>query len=450
MSTPAAQCECAIHLEPDASAWLGLLIDPNTSEAAIRFREQLGLSTTKPIVMSGHQAQLWHPGILAKLFAAGTLAEQAGAEFVWLVVDTDTNDALSMRVPVRTGNGPMHDVTLDFVPPVKRGVTKPTGFTDAVTPADLSFADGARPATKEIAARLEAIHAALAAHSGEASAAKQVTRAMFDLLDGLVTIPKIVYASEIADTELFDTVRAMAADDPGGFAGSFNDAVEQTPGSGVAQLSIPNEELPMWRIDDRGRRQRARAGDARGTEPLLPGGMLMTGMMRLAGCDLFIHGTGGRDYEPINDAWLALIMNAELAPFTTASATLLLEFDNQGVVSQHEARQSRWHAHHAKHEPALLGEDELQQTKREFVAEIQSLPRRSAERNAKYHELQRMLEGMRQTHAEDLSQLRDSADKLEQRAAEYRLRTDRTWSTALHSKERLTQLGRSIADEFIA
>jgi hypothetical protein len=450
VNTPAAHSTSTAQLEPAAQSWPALLSETDKNTQAARFREQLGLSTTKPIVMSGHQAQFWHPGILAKLFAAQALADKTGAQLAWLVVDTDTNDALSMRVPVRNNNGPMQDTLVDFVPPAKRGVKKPTGILEAVAPAEISLGEGARAATPEIAAKLEAIHAALEKHHGEASAARQVTRAMFDLLADFIPTPKIVYASEIAETELFDEIRTRAADDPGGFTGAFNDAVLATPNSGVAQLSIPNEELPMWRIDDRGRRQRARASDARGNEALLPGGMLMTGLVRLAGCDLFIHGTGGRDYEPINDLWLTPILGDRIAPFTTATATMLLDFDSHGIVNQSEARRARWQAHHARHEPAMLDEHELQSRKREMVADIQNLPRRSAVRNAKYRQMQKLLEEMRQSHAQNLSDLQEDADQLQQRAAEFRLRTDRTWSAVLHSQERLAELGKCIADEFNA
>ena len=50
------------------------LLSHNDSAEARAFREQLGLPTDRPIVMSGHQAQIWHPGILSKYLAAIGLA----------------------------------------------------------------------------------------------------------------------------------------------------------------------------------------------------------------------------------------------------------------------------------------------------------------------------------------------------------------------------------------
>ncbi|RNC80510.1 MAG: hypothetical protein ED559_01480 [Phycisphaera sp.] len=444
VTQPSTQQAMDITLDPTPRGWPGLVHGHNTSDRAERFREQLGLSTNKPIIMTGHQAQLWHPGILAKLFAAKSLADRVGAEFAWLVVDMDNNDALSLRVPARVGEGPMQDVLVDFVPPAKRGVKKPTGLTAAVSPAAIDLGAGARPATDEIAHRLELIHEALTRHAGEASVARQVTNALFDMLRDVIETPKVVYPSDFMKTEFFDEIRSLASGDPGGFAGGFNDSVDNVPDSGVAKVSLPSEELPMWRIDDRGRRQRARAGDARGHETLLPGGLLMTGMMRAAGCDLFIHGTGGRSYEPINDQWLTPMLEQVLAPFTTVTATLHMDFGDEGTVTQQEARNARWRAHHARHQPSMLGDEMLQSRKMDLVGEIDALPMRSPARGTKYAEMQGLLGEMRREHSGEIQELDREAGLAERRAAEHRLRTDRTWSCALHSPGRLAELARAI------
>ncbi|GAB5496563.1 MAG: hypothetical protein Phyf2KO_16430 [Phycisphaerales bacterium] len=446
MTQPSTQQAIDITLDPTPRSWSSLVQGHNTRDRAKRFREQLGLSTNKPIIMTGHQAQLWHPGILAKLFAAKSLADRVGGELAWLVVDMDNNDALSMRVPARVGEGPMQDALVDFVPAANRGVKKPTGMTQAVAPAEIELGAGAKPATDEIAHRLELIHEALTRHAGEASVARQVTHALFDILRDVIETPKVVYPSDFMKTEFFDEIRSLASDDPGGFAGGFNDAVDHVPGSGVAKVSLPGEELPMWRIDERGRRQRARAGDARSHETLLPGGLLMTGMMRAVGCDLFIHGTGGRSYEPINDQWLTPILGQELAPFTTATATMYMDFGDEGTVTQQQARDARWRAHHARHQPSMLGEEELQSRKMELVGEIEALPMRSGARGAKYTQIQELLTDMRRAHTGEIQELEREAGLIQRRAAEHRLRTDRTWSCALYSPNRLAELARAIDD----
>jgi hypothetical protein len=56
-----------------------------------------------PIVMAGHQPQLFHPGVWYKNFALARLAAEAGATAVNLIIDSDLCRETSIRVP--TGSG---------------------------------------------------------------------------------------------------------------------------------------------------------------------------------------------------------------------------------------------------------------------------------------------------------------------------------------------------------
>ncbi len=443
MTTGTETSPILTELDPGPTSWASS-VSHNTTERARRFREQLGLPTDKPIIMTGHQAQLWHPGILAKLFAAESLAKRVGGVVVWLIVDMDTNEALSLRVPVRHADGPMTDELFDFTPTDQRTVRRATGATPAVEPALIGFGPEIQPASPEIAGRLERLHRAIAAHADASSIAMQATLALFDVLAPVSDRPTIIAPTKFAETDLYKEVLAIAADDPGHFAGTFNEAVESVPNSGVSPVSLGNEELPMWRLSEPGRRERARASDAKRGEPLLPGGLLMTGLMRLAGCDLFIHGTGGRSYEPVNDRWLPHLIESPLAPFTSATATLTLDFDDHQPATQQDAAHAAWLAHHARHDPSLVGEDEDERRKRELAAQIESLPRHSRERRALYEEILAILERTRTEHASEISAFQRQAERTKMLAMEHRLRTDRTWSVALHNTEKLVKLHKTI------
>jgi hypothetical protein len=68
---------------------------------AKRSREQLGLATDRPIIMSGHQAELWHPGIAAKAFAMSHAAIINAGQPVWLNVDQDANEPTQIAYPTQ-------------------------------------------------------------------------------------------------------------------------------------------------------------------------------------------------------------------------------------------------------------------------------------------------------------------------------------------------------------
>jgi hypothetical protein len=77
-----------LTIRPPAPEWAALL-KHNDSAQATRFRRELGLPTGKPLIMTGHQAEFWHTGILAKYLAADAAAGALGADVAWLVVDQD-------------------------------------------------------------------------------------------------------------------------------------------------------------------------------------------------------------------------------------------------------------------------------------------------------------------------------------------------------------------------
>lgn len=71
-----------------------------------RFHRRLDLATFEegqpldgPLVVTGHQPELFHPGVWAKNFAAGWIARQAGGTALNLIVDNDIPRGAHVRVP---------------------------------------------------------------------------------------------------------------------------------------------------------------------------------------------------------------------------------------------------------------------------------------------------------------------------------------------------------------
>jgi hypothetical protein len=65
-----------------------------------------------PILLAGHQPQLFHPGVWAKNFVLGRLAAEQGGMAVNLLIDSDAVRSTSSRVP----GGSLHQPTLASVP----------------------------------------------------------------------------------------------------------------------------------------------------------------------------------------------------------------------------------------------------------------------------------------------------------------------------------------------
>ncbi|MDX9910589.1 MAG: hypothetical protein RBS39_02020 [Phycisphaerales bacterium] len=453
VDTPNEDGALALTLDPEPRSWRGMVRTPPSDARSRRFREQLALPTNMPIVMSGHQAQLWHPGILAKLFAAQSLARRTGAAIAWLVVDHDHSRPFQTRLPARDEHARLRN--LDWPLDGERGAHPSVPLeARAITPHDPTLPRG-WSLDGPFGARADELVASMSRHSSAPNAAVQVTRATLDLLDDVLGVPApiVVYDSDLARTDLFAEIIERARTRPQAMHSIYNDVVARFPQAELRALRTDPDlghELPLWkRVAGHGTTALFESDlDDLPPEAMLPRALLTTGMMRLAGCDLFIHGTGGRLYEPVNDAWLPRWLsadqtNAGLAPFTTASADLPLDLPGE-LVTLSDAARARWRAHHARHHPIELGDADAQRERDALVAQIARAPRASTERRALYARLHELLDRHARAQESRLTAMGEHARDLTHAASDAELRTDRTWPFFLHPHERLAALRNAI------
>lgn len=398
--------------------------------------------------MTGHQPEFWHPGILAKYLAADAAARRTGASVEWLIVDQGRPEAVEVRYPARVEG---------------RLVAK-----------SVKFGAGERPRIPEdgaatyVSEGLGRIAEAMAVARDEPSLARRVGRAVEAMLKPLGLAPaRTLYATELWRLEVFGELVERMRRDPEGCVRAYNAAVAHHPGARMRPL-IADEvqdrwELPLWWLTRTGVRRRVYAEDLGGIprEELAPRALLMTGMLRMGGCSLFVHGTGGggsggdddhEGYDAVTDEWLGTWLSERgraLAPIAVVTATrrLPLMGGAGGVPDSAEAARARWRAHHARHEPAVLGEQETERRKLELVGAIAASDDRR-ERRGLYDRMQDDLASYRARHAGDLETLRHDAEEAEGRLADASVAMDRTWAFPLYPEEALKELKADIDAAF--
>ncbi|MBY0113427.1 MAG: hypothetical protein K2Y21_11435 [Phycisphaerales bacterium] len=427
----------------------------------IRFREQLGLPSDKgPLVLSGHQAELWHPGILAKYAAAVEVARAAGGRSAWLVVDQDVPHEFALRVPA---SDPDKGITRARLPLLEEeAVPRATGWMPArQTVPGLVFPAGSGLGT--YASRVHIIRAAIERHAQAGSWAEQLASATAELLAPLGSVDAWVYARRLSATDLFRlAVDALAADPQGGIA-SYNQAVALASDAEVRPLDAAKGELPLWRIDTSGARRRLLASDlGRGGdrfEGLYPKALLMTALLRLAGCELFVHGIGGYRYDRAMEGWFsswlqgALVRRSNdwrgrsLAPMLMGTATAQLGLPADGVPELGEIQRALWAAHSARHDPARLGDPAAGHRKRELVAAIRDRKQRGERASEEFAALHVLLAEVRTRHQDKLSELDKRANALAAQREQASVISDRTWSFGLYDPAALRSMWEAIRDK---
>jgi len=487
-SPPAAVADPvrSVTIEPKPRAWEpgdrpgGILFDHPLEEWRRLTREEVGLPRAGLVVATGHQADWWHPGVLAKYHALDAFAAARAAESVRLelVVDQDANDPTRLAVPIRRPDdeGGIEEVVLADEP----GQGRPTGMlppmridrSRVLAPAEGRGPAG-RPLTPTVADGLRRLVAAFDASTTTRGKAT-TTRAeqVADVLDALRGVPARdprrvrITTTDLTRTTLWRAVVANLRSDPDRAWATYGEAVRADPGAGVRPLAerSASRELPLWRIDEAGRRHAAWSdnladGDA-GTDAdgdgvgkadptrFRPRALLMTGLVRMVLGDLFIHGTGGFRYDAVTERWFAAWLGVRLAPMTCVTATVRLAHGGRDVTRDDLAR-ARWRRHHLRHHPAELLDDHDALAKRaRLLAEIDEAPWGSTERESRYRTLHAWLAAYRKRHEDDLRSLDAEVTEVERALAARAVAESRTWPFFLHAPAVLRNLHDRLTDAF--
>jgi hypothetical protein len=464
-----------ITIDPPMARWPALLRERPRGDALGRSldqwreitRRELALPVDRPIIATGHQPTLWHPGILAKYMAVSACAERHGLAMANVVVDQDVADINGFDVPMRYSDGALGSRRIELrreQPP--RDL--PLGWQPAFDPLPLPERPHAASESAEAGARL--IHQRLSAHAHAASAAEQVAASFDDLMSPWTSarpMPRIM-ASSLMNTTLARAMLRAMADDPQRCAETYNRAAASVPEARLTALMIRADyvELPLWRLRDDGTAGRMRAydndvesaisdkpqssiGNRESSIPpptLLPRALFMTALIRLGVCDLFIHGTGGALYDRAMERWLRDWLGVEAAPMAVVSVTLRLPLMSRAELAKarpESVRNLQRAARDAWHDPDWLNDHRRPSAaKRALLARIGAAPRNSLERHAAFRDLHRHLAEERAKPAVvELSARAEHAMRLA-RDAEVARRRD--WAFPLYPREMLDALRESM------
>ncbi len=369
---------------------------------------QWTLHPQRRVVATGHQAYLWHPGILAKYLAMHLAARRLGATMLHVVVDQDVYEPLKLELPRREGDlltvatvwlGP----TLPNVPPACQSAIPLSVMLNNLDAAEV-----------HTTASLVTLRRAIQQASHQGTLAQQMASILETLLRPWIgEVPRLL-ASRLMENHA--DLLARMLDDASRCVQAYNTAVRLHPDADIGPLQVQRErvELPLWCLRESQPRQRVYA-DLSDTRPLLtledgkelligrdrlaPRALLLTAIMRSRVCGHFIHGLGGGKYDHAAEAWWRLWRNEDLAPMSVATADVHLSFDAP-LATRQDLDHALWRTHHLRHnldrELSLTGSEV--QTKRALIAHMND-DRDPARRRAAFHDIHRINRHWSETYA---------------------------------------------------
>lgn len=382
-------------------------------------------------VGTGHQARIWHPGILAKFLAVRAVCTRFDALPLHLVVDQDAHkDALTLELPWHDGNRlKMH--TVQLAPCIS---DVPTGWQEPVNPAVI------RTSLHRAGAPQQLIEA-FTSPCNCRSLAEQLATVLQRLIRPWAGWMPILFASELG--RIFDYDLLLG--DARACAQTYNAAIALQPQATIASLRIEPQrvELPVWAIAWRRPRRRVFAdltGQPRWVfgsgEPvnrnifgLAPRALLMTAIVRQYVCGLFVHGTGGVKYDQVTQQWWESWRGQRLAPITLATADLMLEF-GVPLADRAALHHAVWYRHHLPHniDRALGSED----SQKRLLFRVKD--------RAAFEQLHRINESLVAANPHLITEADRELERAQVGLANAKVANKRDWCFPLYSHERIDQM----------
>ena len=435
----------------------------------------------QPLIATGHQTELYHPGVWAKDAGINAIAERCGGgggNAFHFAVDTDQPKHLNIRWP---------------------GTTFPITDDPAMTSADWSGLL-ASPTPAHLQQIQDAYHIASISWNfkpllrpvldslrrsclEQVSLSAAITNAQHELDWSLGLKHHAMLVSPMLFSQTYLVFVHHILSRAGSFAADYNAALaDYRSENGITSQSRPMPDLavtadavevPFW-LDDlaTGTRKRAEVRKSKGASSLAvcddefvllrdsqgetaadelarwlkknqlrlsPRALTLTTFLRLLVVDQFVHGIGGGRYDQVTDRVLHSHFGIDPPRFAVATGTLFFP----GAVGQPRVCMPclAMEGHRLKH--GLLGEK-----KRKIVDEINAMPRKSIQRSLAFHNMH----GALSAAAIDHPALAEFSSRLRSSVAQQRDETvlfDRELFFAMQTEQRLSDLYQQVRAMFV-
>lgn len=295
-----------------------------------------------PVLVAGHQPELFHPGVWVKNFALQGLARRFGGIPLHLIVDNDTLKSTSLRVPVFNSDDPnaVHTLAVSFdtfdgeLPYESRPVHDESLFR--------SLPERAAPVwrnwgyTPLLATCWPASRGTLAERF---TAMRRCREQAWGCDNRELTV------SQLSETEAFARFASHILTDLPRFRDVYNAAIRAyRTANGIRSVNHPAPELavseaPFWVRTSGNRRERATATS--NPRNLRPRALTLTLFARVCLGDFFIHGIGGGKYDEVTDTIIRDYFGLEPPAYQVLSATLHLPLPGFAATDHDVKRAAR-------------------------------------------------------------------------------------------------------------
>ncbi|MFO0881439.1 MAG: hypothetical protein U0840_29415 [Gemmataceae bacterium] len=439
----------------------------------------------RPLLLAGHQPELFHPGVWLKNFALAVLARRLNATSVNLIIDSDTVKSTAVMLPMRGSPWPrlqpvLFDRPAGEIPWEVYRLQEPDLFASFPDRILTPLAEwGIHPLLPQF---WRTVEAELTRRDGIVGESFAAARRSVEMAWGCRNLE--VPLSHLCQGQAFPyLVGAILADLPR-FVACYNGIVQEhrrrrrirSTHHPVPDLAIRGDwlELPLWGWSETRRRRGRLFARSAGAcielqadnelwpalpspvtapeafraawQQLEPAGfkarsraLLTTTFARTLLGDLFLHGIGGGKYDELTDALLARFWEVPPPAFMVVSATCLLPLPTFSATASDCDRLARTlrdlHYNPQRHLSATEGAPGPLQHQKE--AWIHRTPDSPTERRERFSRLRHFSDQLRPFVAEQITQTRQLLEETTREVAANAVLRRRDYAFCLFPEARL-------------
>ena len=449
--------------------------------------------TNQPIVMSGHQPTLYHPGVWYKNFVLSELANHTNAIAINLVVDSDLSNKQAIRCPdLKTTPIRTQSIAIDTpsaVMPFEQRWIQDSSFLFALPDriAKVLTSDETPIAKRLWLEVIQSYHELTKSNPTPALGATIAAgRHRLEQSAGLRTLE--IPVSKLSQTTAFATFAAAIFDRAAEFHNVYNQVLaEYRTVNRIRSTSHPVPaleqtedwtEVPFWvssnqtldrqRLFIRTRVDTFELSDRKQFHQVLsktdfisafkqlstlgitirPRAISTTTFCRLLMSDIFIHGVGGSKYDQLTDAISQRFFGYRLPEFLTISATFRLPTQIPSLakadITKSKTRRREYNFHPERflaNEPVTSRSAELIKKKRQWI----DSPTRSLE---KHHAITKINQALRAMLTPSDEQLKEEIDSLTAQLKSSDIANSREYSFCLFGESLIDDLKQLVQANF--